>query len=190
MKYLIFRKTLLLFCAFQLLCPELLLANEIKEKAEKTPVVSERLDLKDLALPSEVEGIKKEGGAIFYSPASKGKVLVPVNFWGEISKSGLHYIPVDTDLVKGLSLAGGPKSSAKLENIKLTRREGDELKEIKFDLSEGGTAQAYSTKLEPGDTVFVDRSYFYENRTYYTSLLTLALTVLSTIYLTREVRKN
>lgn len=180
MKKLCLRKTLLLVCCLQLIMPTLALAKEGGEK----------LDLKDLALPSEVEGLKKDTGAIYYSPTSKGKVLVPVNFWGEISKSGLHYIPVDTDLVKGLSLAGGPKSTGKLENIKVTRKEGDKLKELEFDLSSGGTAAAYSTKLEPGDTVFVDRSYFYENRTYFTSLLGLAATVLSTIVVMREVRKK
>lgn len=190
MKYISFRKTLLLVCAFSLLTPELLLAKDLKDKAEKSNNSMEKIDLKDLALPSEVENIKKEGGAIYYSPASKGRVLIPVNFWGEISKSGLHYVPVETDLIKGLSLAGGPKSSGKLENIKLTRKDGEELKEFKFDLSEGGTADAYAMKLEPGDTVFVDKSYFYENRAYYTSLIGLALTIVSTIFLTREVRKR
>ncbi len=190
MKYISFRKTLLLVCVFSLLSPELLLAKDFKDKASQSTINTEKIDLKDLALPSEVEGIKKESGAIFYSPASKGKVLIPVNFWGEISKSGLHYVPVETDLVKGLSLAGGPKSSGKLENIKLTRKEGDELKEFKFDLSEGGTTEAYAMKLEPGDTIYVDKSYFYENRAYYTSRVGLALTIVSTIFLTREVRKK
>lgn len=59
MKYLYLRKTLLIICLFQLLVPELLWAKESKEKLENLNLQNEKIDLKDLALPSEVEGIKK-----------------------------------------------------------------------------------------------------------------------------------
>jgi hypothetical protein len=146
------------------------------------------INLRDLALPSEFEGIKKEAGAVYYSGTSKGKALIPVNVWGEVNKAGLHYLPIDTDLVLGLSLAGGPKSTAQLSKIKVTRNNNNQISEYKFDLSEGGTPEAYKLKLEPGDTVFVEREYFYENRAYYTSIIGVFATVLSSILLYRQVK--
>lgn len=153
---------------------------------EKNQAVS----LRDLALPSEFEGIKKESGAVFYSGTSKGKALIPINVWGEVNKAGLHYIPIDTDLVLGLSLAGGPKSTASLSGIKVTRNANNQINEYKFDLSEGGTPEAYKLKLEPGDTVFVEKEFFYENRAYYTGIVGVVATILSSILLYRQVRRD
>ena len=65
-------------------------------------------NIRQLALPSEVEDIGKSSGSIYYSPSIKGKVLIPVHFWGSVKKTGLHFIPVDTNLISGISLAGGP----------------------------------------------------------------------------------
>ena len=145
---------------------------------------------KDFALPSEFEGIKKEAGALFYSASAKGKVLIPVNIWGEVNKTGLHFVPVDTDLVQGLSLAGGPKSSAALDHIKLTRNVDGKIEEFKFNLEKGGTPEAYQLKLTSGDTIFVEREYYYENRTYYTSLVAVVATILSSILIYRQVKKG
>lgn len=145
---------------------------------------------KDYALPSEFEGIKKEAGAVYYSASTKGKVLIPVNMWGEINKTGLHFVPIDTDLVQGLSLAGGPKSTASLDNIKLTRNVEGQIKEFDFDLEKGGSADAFQMKLAPGDTVFVERNYYNENRTYYTSLFAVVATILSSILIYRQVKRG
>ncbi|MDO9183223.1 MAG: SLBB domain-containing protein [Bacteriovorax sp.] len=145
---------------------------------------------KDFSLPSEFEGIKKEAGALYYSASSKGKVLIPVNVWGEVNKTGLHFVPIDTDLVQGLSLAGGPKSTAALDKIKLTRNVDGKIEEFKFDLEKGGTVAAYNYKLTPGDTIFVEREYFYENRTYYTSLLAVVATILSSVILYRQIKRG
>lgn len=145
---------------------------------------------KDFALPSDFEGIKKESGALFYSSSTKGKVLIPVNVWGEVNKSGLHFIPVDTNLVQGLSLAGGPKSSGVLDNIKLTRNVDGKIEEFTFNLERGGTIEAYQLKLNPGDTIFVEKEYFYENRSYYTGLIAVIATVLSSVILYRQIKKG
>ncbi len=148
------------------------------------------VELQDLALPSETKDLRKEVGAVYYSPTSKGKALIPVHFWGEVEKSGLHYIPVDTNLIKGLSLAGGPKSSAELDGIRLTRKLENGNKDLHFDLSDGGDKNAYETALMAGDTVFVPRSHHIENRAYYTSLVGVIATVLSSILLFREIKKG
>lgn len=143
----------------------------------------------EFALPSDVKDISKTSGSVYYSPTAKGRVLIPIHFWGEVSKSGLHYIPVDTNLIKGLSLAGGPKSSAKLDTVKISRKTPSKIEELKFDLSEGGNVGAYNFKLKSGDTVFVEKDHYYENRAYYTSLIGVITTLLSSMVIFSQVKK-
>lgn len=146
-------------------------------------------DIRQLALPSEVKDLGKAVGSIYYSPSIKGKVLIPVNIWGDVGRTGLHFVPVDTTLVMGLSLAGGPSSRAKLSDIKLNRTENGKNKEYSFDLSSGGAVDAQAFSLKPGDTIFVENDKFYENRGYYTSLIGVIATILSSVLLYREVKK-
>lgn len=149
-----------------------------------------KLNIQDLALPSDTEGIRKEGSSIYFAIPSKGKILIPVHIWGEVNKAGLHYLPSETDVVKALSLAGGPRTAAKLENVKLTRVENNVAKEYKFDLSEGGGTVAYQSKLNPGDTIFVEKNYFYENRIYYTSLAGVLATLVTAYVLYNRMEKG
>lgn len=148
-------------------------------------------NLRKLVLPSEVQSIGKNSGSIYYSPTVKGKVLIPVHIWGEISKSGLHFIPIDTTLINGISLAGGPTGSAELENIKLTRKGPNGVfNNQKFDISTGGDRDIHNYKLKPDDTIFIKRSRFNEDRAYYTSLTGVIATILSSVLLFKEVQKS
>jgi len=151
-------------------------------------VARDKLNLSDLALPSEVKNLRKQTGSIYYSPTSKGKPLIPVHFWGEVKKSGLHYIPVSTNLIKGISLAGGLTSSAELEEVKLTRVENKSPEHKVFNLEAGGDINAYNQQLRAGDTIFVKKSRFYENRTYYTSLIGVLATIVSSYAIMRELK--
>jgi hypothetical protein len=146
------------------------------------------INLQEVALPSEVKDLGKQSGSIYYSNSVKNKVLIPVHMWGEIKQSGLHFVPSDTTLVKGLSLAGGPTSSAKLEDIVLVRNTNGAFKEMKFDLSKGGDVDAHQFKIESGDTIFLKRDTFSENRAYYTSLIGIFITVLSTFVIVQKVK--
>ena len=158
--------------------------------AEKNEPNRSRLKLQEIALPSEVGDIGKKSGAIYYNPSVKGKVLIPVHFWGEVKNTGLHFMPQETTLIDGISLAGGPTATGKLDNVKLVKKASDgKIDTMEFDLSKGGDQNAYLHKLAPSDTVFIEKSTFYEDRTYYTSLIGVAATILSSILLLREVRK-
>ena len=150
---------------------------------------SAKFNLKELVLPSEVKNINKRAGAIYYSPSVKDKVLVPVHMWGSIANSGLHFLPIDTPIINGISLAGGPTALGKLSNIKLNRKESGKIKSYYFDLSDGGDQKAFDMTLKPGDTIFIEKSNFIANRAYYTGLISIVATVLSSILLFREVRK-
>lgn len=146
-------------------------------------------NLQEIALPSEVKDLGKSTGAIYYSTSVKNKVLIPVHIWGEVKQSGLHFVPSDTTFVKGLSLAGGPGTLAQLDDVILSRSNPDgTIKEIEFDLTKGGDTNAHQFKIEPGDTIFVKKSTFYENRSYYTSLINIFITVLSTFVIIQKVK--
>ena len=147
-------------------------------------------NIRELALPSEVEGIGKNSGAIFYNPSIKGKALVPVHFWGEVQKSGLHFVPVDTNLLSGLSLAGGPNSGALLEDVIVTTLRSGKRERLQFDLKEGGFEDSANFVLRPGDAVFLKKDNYLADRSYYTSLIGVIVTILSGILLYRQVDKT
>ena len=169
--------------AFQLLIAPTAFSQSKKEKKKN-------FNIKELVFPSEVKKLSKATGSIYYNASVKDKVLIPVHFWGEISKSGLHFMPVDTNLIKGLSMAGGPRSSADLEELTITRVKGEDLQVTKYNLTDGGNSNAHKFKLQPGDTVFLRKSNFDANRGYYTGLISVFATVLSSVLLYRQVKKN
>jgi len=147
-------------------------------------------DLKELVLPSEVSNLPKQSGSIYYSKGSKEKALIAVNFWGEVGHAGLYYIPIDTNLVRGLSLAGGSSGNANTNSIYVTRREESEYVKYQFDLGQGGSDDAIAFTLKPDDIVYIPRSRFYENRAYYTALISVAVTVLSGIVIYQKLNSN
>jgi hypothetical protein len=151
--------------------------------------IKNELSLQDIALPSEVKDLGKQSGAIYYNTSIKNKALVPTHFWGEVQKPGLHFIPTDTTLIKGLSMAGGPTGAAKLGDVKVTRQGNDgKLNEFVFNLSEGGNEDSFQFKIEPGDTVYLQKETFYENRSYYTSLISIALSIISTFVIVNKIK--
>lgn len=152
--------------------------------------IDTNLSLQEITLPSEVKDLGKQPGSIYYNNSVKNKVLIPTHIWGEVIKPGLHFIPTDTTLIKGLSMAGGPSGSAKIDEVVLTRTMKDgKVSQHEFNLSQGGSLDAHSFKLEPGDSVFIKRDQFREDRAYYTSLIGIAISIISTVVLLQSVKK-
>jgi hypothetical protein len=170
---------------YSLLLNTIVFAKPVKE----TKFKESSFNIRELALPSEVEGISKTAGAIYYSPSVKGKALMPIHFWGQVQRSGLHFIPVDTSLLNGLSLAGGPKDKAILSRVMVTTKRKGKRQKLEFDLEEGGGVDSADFSLRPGDTVYLKKDTFTENRNYYTSLIGVVATILSSILLYREVKR-
>ena len=155
----------------------------------QTGANSKSLSVKELVLPSETKDLLKKSGSVYYNQSVKGKVLVPVNYWGEVTLSGLHFLPAETNFVSGLSIAGGPSANSSLDNIKLIRKDQGKITVKEFDLSDGGDSEAYSFELKPHDTIFVEKSTYYEDRSYYTSLISVFVSLLSGVIIYNETRK-
>jgi len=164
-------------------------AKVTKSKMTVKKISSPKYNIRELALPSEVENIGKRSGSIYYSPSVKGKVLIPVHMWGEVRNSGLHFVPVDTNLLNGISLAGGPTSSGDLADVLVTTTRKGKRERLDFDLSSGGNLNLEDFKLRPGDTVFVKKDNYLENRSYYTSLIGVAVTLLSSVLIYKRISR-
>ena len=142
----------------------------------------------DFVLPQDVEKMSQQSGRIYYSPTSKTKALIPIHMWGEINQGGLHYLPTDTTLIRGLSLAGGPSGTAELAEVKVTRQQKDgSFETYEFDLKDGEGIDSHKFILKPGDSVFVPQDRFDTNRAYYTSLIGVVATILSSILIYEQV---
>lgn len=151
---------------------------------------AQNIDLQELALPSDTKEMAKQSGSIFYSTTSKNKALMPIHFWGEIGRPGLHYIPIDSKLIKGISFAGGGTATADLEEVYINRIQEKKMIKHEFDLTAGGDISAHDFTLKPGDTVFVSRDTWRDNRAFYVSLVTLVVTVLSSVLLYRQIQNG
>lgn len=78
-------------------------------------------DLTDgLVSSRDVKG--KAPGSEYVSGDFSHPVLMQVNLWGGVTKPGIHYVPVHTDLITLLSYAGGPVEGAKLNEIVIKRK--------------------------------------------------------------------
>jgi len=148
-----------------------------------------KYNIRELALPSEVEKLGKQSGSIYYSPSVKGKVLIPVHMWGEVRNSGLHFVPLDTNLLNGISLAGGPTSAGDLADVQVTTTREGKRERLEFDLSNGGNLGLEDFKLKPGDTVFVKKDTYLVDRAYYTSLIGVAVTILSSVLIYKRISR-
>ncbi|AYF43815.1 SLBB domain protein [Halobacteriovorax sp. BALOs_7] len=145
------------------------------------------IDLNSLVLPTEVKGLEKKSGSLYFSKSVKNEVLIPTNFWGEVKSAGLHFVPKGTSLINGLSLAGGATGDANLNEVKITRKSGKELKTIEFDLSSGGDFNSHNFQLQPGDVVYLRKERFYENRIWYTSILSILATTLGSYLIYKKI---
>ena len=173
----------LLVCA--LFIPSIAFSETSGDKSEAVP----NIDLQDLALPSDMKEMTKKSGSVFYSTTSKNKPLMPVHFWGEVGSPGLHYIPVDSKLVKGISMAGGGSSSAKLDEVYVNRALNGKIEKLEFDLAGGGDGEAHNFTLRPGDTVFIEKDTWTQDRAYYTSLISVAATIITSIFILKRIEQ-
>lgn len=115
---------------------------------------------------------------------------MPINVWGEVRRSGLYYVPVNSTIIQGLSLAGGTTSQSDLSEVKVSRQMNGKVSEEELDLSEGGDQGAYHYKLRSGDTIFVAKDTHMQDRAFYTSLVSVVFTLLSTIVLFKKIDDN
>jgi protein involved in polysaccharide export with SLBB domain len=98
--------------------------------------------------------------SVYYYGQGQG-VQIDINLWGEVKKTGKMIVPYTTDIISLISLAGGPTSNAKLDEIRIIRYTTQDTtaveKIIRINVEkfvETGE-QSYFPILLRGDTVIV-----------------------------------
>jgi len=114
----------------------------------------ENFGASDLLLKEELPGAGF--GSEYVSGYYPGAVLIPVNIWGAVQKTGVHHIPMKTSLISLITLAGGPTSEAKLDEVVIRRQNKEKEEVINVDVKEMvNNPLATSPAIEANDLVFV-----------------------------------
>jgi hypothetical protein len=117
--------------------------------------------------PGMLQGIVTPGTAMQYSSNQNepyftdmyGNILMNVNIWGFVTKSGSIAVPEGSDIVTALSLAGGPSNKANLEKVRINRSMPDENGKMTYVLNlekyvkKGDRSMLF--ELRPNDTIIV-----------------------------------
>ncbi len=91
------------------------------------------------------------------------KLKINTYIWGQVLKPGLYIVPDNTDLLKLISLAGGPTEDAKLNKIRVIRptQEGKKVIVVNMKKYIDTGDENLIPVLMPGDTVVVSGTIWY-----------------------------
>jgi protein involved in polysaccharide export with SLBB domain len=81
-------------------------------------------------------------------------LLVNINLWGHVQRPGIYSVPSSYTLIDLISSAGGPLSTARLNDVRVVRKDQEVLKiDIEKFLKTGDNSLL--PILQPGDTIIV-----------------------------------
>jgi protein involved in polysaccharide export with SLBB domain len=81
-------------------------------------------------------------------------LLVNVNLWGHVQRPGIYSVPSSYSLIDLISSAGGPLSTARLNDVRIVRKDQEVLKiDVEKFLKTGDNTLL--PILQPGDTIIV-----------------------------------
>jgi len=116
-----------------------------------------------------------------------------INVWGNIKNPGRYEVSIATDLVQLVSYAGGPTEDAKLDEVKITRfiktESGVSRAQFLVNLDDLYRVNESSLVLQPGDTIFLDRTNWSSIRdvlSIVTTVAVLTATVTTVVYNSRH----
>lgn len=94
-----------------------------------------------------------------YFLGKENEFLMPVNILGPVNKPGQYMIPSETDLISLIAYAGGFREEARINDVKIVRRMGEQKQPtiIKIDLTKFYTTGDLNLTppLKPDDTVII-----------------------------------
>lgn len=92
-----------------------------------------------------------------YILGDKDVLLITVNLWGHVKKPGIYNIPSNFTLIELLSSAGGPLKTARLNDIRIIRKNQEVITvDIEEFIKTGDSGLI--PQLQPGDTIIVPGS--------------------------------
>ncbi len=80
------------------------------------------------------------------------EVLMSIHVWGQVMRAGTYLVPVDADLIAGISVAGGPTETAELSKVSIVY----DSTEVVYDLKDflNGEGEPIPV-LMPGATIYI-----------------------------------
>ncbi len=92
-----------------------------------------------------------------YILGSDDVLLITVNLWGHVQKPGIYSIPSSFGLIDLLSSAGGPLKTARLNDVRVIRKNQDVITVNVKEFMKTGNKDLL-IPLQPGDLVIVSGS--------------------------------
>ncbi len=96
----------------------------------------------------------------FYKIDDKnGELTKKVNIWGYVKNPGRYEVPVSTDLIQLIAIAGGPQQYALLDEVKIFRTTDNGKQEVReVNVEEPDKTSKASLTLNNEDTIIIDYS--------------------------------
>ncbi|RMI04857.1 MAG: hypothetical protein D6681_08945 [Calditrichaeota bacterium] len=92
-----------------------------------------------------------------YILGSGDVLLISVNLWGHVRKPGIYNIPSNFGIIDLLSSAGGPLSSARLNDVRIIRKNQEVITVNIEEFIKTGNKDLL-VPLQPGDVIIVSGS--------------------------------
>lgn len=97
------------------------------------------------------------GSEYVSEPVTTRGMLIPVNVLGAVAKPGVHHVPIQSDLVQVLSLAGGTTMDAD-NSIIVRRRQGGQDTITRLKTEEALLSSSAAVQMvAPNDLIYVKR---------------------------------
>ncbi|HID38126.1 MAG TPA: hypothetical protein EYP36_01250 [Calditrichaeota bacterium] len=84
-------------------------------------------------------------------------LLVNVNLWGHVQRPGIYSVPSSYTLIDLISSAGGPLKTARLDDIRIVRKNQEVIQINVEEFLQTGD-NTLLPRLQPGDTIIVSGS--------------------------------
>ncbi|MCK5454821.1 MAG: SLBB domain-containing protein [Calditrichia bacterium] len=121
-----------------------------------------------------------------YILGSQDVLLITINLWGHVQRPGIYSIPSSFGLIDLLSSAGGPLKSARLNDVRVIRKNQDVIQvNVKEFMNTGN--KDLLVHLQPGDLVIVSGSALDIFATIVGIVRDIAI-IVNVIVLTRAIR--
>lgn len=127
----------------------------------------------------------------YYYYAKPGDLTITVNVWGFVQRPGLYEVASSTDLVRLISLAGGPAQYADMDEVRIIRitKDEDGIQKIALtlDMNDLSKLQADQLGLKPGDVIEVNHTSWFTLKdvfqlSSYAAVLITAIATLLRVY--------
>ncbi len=92
-----------------------------------------------------------------YILGDENVLLITVNLWGNVLKPGIYSIPSSFGIIDLLSSAGGPTRSARLNDVRIVRKNQEVISVNINEYIKTGN-QNLLVQLQPGDVIIVSGS--------------------------------